>query len=117
MTECKYIKMKDLMFHVYQFEKHLSRDHKMLLNEALVLGMLGNGKPRRSTDLADELGTTYSMMSRTLSSLEDAGFVERAIGKEDKREMLFTITKTGAKKLSVLNGGYDFDAFFVALNK
>jgi len=115
MTECKFSKMSALMFHVYQFENHLAHEHKMLLNEAFVLGMLGNGKTRRSTDLARELGVTFSMMSRTLSALEDAGFIERAIGKEDKREMVFTINKAGSKKLSLLNGDFDFSGFLALL--
>ncbi len=114
MTECKFSKMSAMMFHVYQFENYLAYEHKMLLNEALVLGMLGNGKTRRSTDLARELGTTYSMMSRTLAALEKAEFIDRAFGKEDKREMYFTINKAGSKKLSALNG-YDFSKFLALL--
>ncbi len=116
MTECKYIKMKDMMFHVYQFENHLAHEHKMLLNEALVLGMLGNGKARRSTDLARELGVTFSMMSRTLAALEKMEFIDRAFGKTDKREMNFTINKAGSKKLSVLNSDYDFGGFLKLLS-
>jgi len=117
MKEQALIKMKEALHHIYAFEAHLAHEHKMLLNEAIVLAMLGDGKTRRSTDLARELGTTFSMMSRTLKALEEPKYIIRAFGKEDKREMYFTISKLGQKKLETLNADYDFSKFLAVFNK
>ncbi|HSA32124.1 MAG TPA: MarR family transcriptional regulator [bacterium] len=117
MKEQALVKMKDALHHIYEFEAYLAHEHKMLLNEAIVLAMLGDGKTRRSTDLARELGTTFSMMSRTLAALEKPEYITRAFGKEDKREMYFTISKAGQKKLATLNTGFDFSGFLAEFNK
>ncbi len=115
--ECKFIMMKEALRHIYAFEAHLAHTHQLLLNEAIVLCILGEGKTRRSTDLANELGVTYSMMSRTLTGLERREYISRAIGAEDKREMHFTITKTGKKMLATLNDGFDFSGFLALFGK
>ena len=116
MKEQALIKMKDTLHHIYEFESYLAHEHKMLLNEAIVLAILGDGITRRSTDLARELGTTWSMMSRTVKALEEPEYITRAFGKVDKREMNFTISKTGQKKLAALTAGFDFSKFLAAFN-
>ncbi len=115
MKESALLKMKKTLSHIYAFEEYLYHEQKMLLNEAIVLAMLGDGRTRRSTDLARELHTTPSMMSRTLRSLEDAELILRAFGKEDKREMNFTITPAGQKKLATLTAEFDFSKFVALL--
>jgi|GEM_PF-1282567 len=114
---CKFVKMTETLKCIYAFENYLARAHKLLLNEAIVLCILEEGRTRRSTDLANELGVTYSMMSRTLSALEQHGFVDRAIGPEDKREMHFTITKNGKKMVKEFSDGFDFAEFMALFGK
>jgi DNA-binding MarR family transcriptional regulator len=115
MKEIALIKMKETLSHIYAFEVYLVSEHKMLLNEAIVLAMLGDGTTRRSTELARELNTTPSMMSRTLRSLEHPEYILRDFGKVDKREMNFTITPAGRKKLATLNAEFDFSKFLALL--
>lgn len=114
---CKFMKMAETLKCIYSFEAHLAKKHRLLLNEAIVLCILDEGRTRRSTDLANELGVTYSMMSRTLSAIERHGFVDRAIGPEDKREMHFTITKSGKKMVKDLGDGFDFTEFMALFGK
>ncbi len=114
---CKFMKMAETLKCIYAFEAFLAKKHQLLLNEAIVLCILEEGRARRSTDLANELGVTYSMMSRTLSALERHAFIDRAIGTEDKREMHFTITKNGKKMVKELGDGFDFGEFMALFGK
>lgn len=117
VSDCKFKKMREVLHSIYAFESYLAKKRDLLLNEAVTLCMLEDGHPRRSTDLADDLGVTYSLMSRTLNAIEKKGFVDRAIGPVDKREMHFTITKVGKKALKETADGFDFSEFIALFGK
>lgn len=115
MKEQALTKMKEVMHAVYSFENHLIKEHGLLLNAALTLCALEGSKSKRSSDLAEELGVTYSLMSRTVVLLEKRLLIDRSIGKTDKREMRFTLTEKGKKLLKEIREGYDLSKFLSTL--
>ncbi len=113
---CKFLGMRDVLKSIYSFEAFLMENFSVCLNEAIVLCMLDQGT-ERSTKLAQALGVTYSLMSRTLASLEKKGCLSRKIGEVDKREMYFSLTKNGKELLTKIVEGYDFREFVKACKK
>jgi DNA-binding MarR family transcriptional regulator len=111
VVACAFREVKEFLSKVYAFESHLAKNFSMLLNEAVAVCALGEGTAKRSTDIANEMGVTYSLMSRTLASLERKSLVTRAIGVTDKREMRFTLTKMGKETLAKITESYDFRPF------
>jgi len=107
---CKFIGMRDVLKNIYALEAFLLGRFNICLNETMVLCMLEQGT-ERSTKLAQMLGVTYSLMSRTLAALEKKGLVNRRIGETDKREMYFTLTKNGRDLLTKIVEEYDFREF------
>lgn len=116
VAACKFIGMRDVLKSIYAFETFLFGKFDLCLNEAMVLCMLEQGT-ERSTKLAQALGVTYSLMSRTLASLEKKGLVNRKIGETDKREMYFILTKNGKDLLTKIVEEYDFREFVKACKK
>ena len=80
----------------------LERHGGFLPGEYIVLAIQEEGKPMCSTDLAADLNIGKSMLSRYFATLEKEGLVSRAFGKKDKREVVFTITAQGKKKLAAI---------------
>jgi len=112
----KFMVMRDVLKNIYAFESFLLANFRVCLNEAMVLCTLEQGT-ERSTKLAQSLGVTYSLMSRTLASLEKKGLVNRAIGTDDKREMYFSLTKNGKEMLTKIGEAYDPREFARACKK
>jgi Transcriptional regulators len=52
-----------------------------------------------SGELAGELGLTYSNASKVIKSVENKGLIQRELGKEDKRNMYFSLSKKGEEVL------------------
>jgi Transcriptional regulators len=52
-----------------------------------------------SSEIAVNLGLTNSNASKVIRSVEEKGFIERRLGKEDKRQMYFVLSDAGKKKL------------------
>lgn len=112
----KLIYLRDVLKNIYAFESFLIARFQICLNETMVLCSLEQGT-ERSTKLAQLLGVTYSLMSRTLASLEKKGLVSREIGKNDKREMYFSLTKNGRDLLTKIAEEYDSRSLVKACKK
>ncbi len=94
-------KLKEMFRAIYAFEVMLKKDFSLSINEALTLCTLGK-KTRNSGELAEELGISLSRMSRVLSALENKALIERTLGIDDKRKMIFSLSPTGRQKLGDL---------------
>lgn len=55
--------------------------------------------------MADALGLSHSNASKVIRSVEDKAFVERVLGKVDKRQMYFSLTVQGSDILSRIKCG------------
>jgi len=84
---------------IRNFELKLQEKHQICLNEGMLLCSLKEGK-YTSGEVADILGLSNSNTSKVIKSVEEKGFVRRIMGKEDKRQMYFSITEKGLTKLS-----------------
>ena len=58
-----------------------------------------NSQKYSSNELAEVLGLSNSNTSKVIKSVEKKGLIKRIIGKNDKRQMYFTLTDLGHKKL------------------
>ena len=93
--------LRDIFRSIRDFEEAFQNKHGLCLNEGMMLCSLKD-EVLKSTDLAERLGLTPSNMSKVIKAVESKGFVERKLGKEDKRQMYFSLTPEGREKLSVI---------------
>ncbi len=93
--------LRDIFSSIRDFEEFFQNKHELGLNEGMLLCSLKDGQ-LSSTQLAEVLGLTTSNTSKIIKSVESKGFVERILGKDDKRQMYFTLTAAGKDKLKVI---------------
>src|SRR5574344_1113689 len=97
-------KIRDIYKLIGEFEGQFNKEYGITLNEGMLLCSLLEKRTLSSTELAKNLGLTCSNTSKVIKSVEEQGFVERQLGKEDKRQMYFALTEKGAECiLSVKN--------------
>lgn len=91
--------LRDIYRTIRDFEIKFQQDHGLSLNEGMLLCSLKE-QTYSSSEIAEALGLTNSNASKVLKSAEDKGYIERIIGKDDKRQMYFAITSSGLNKLA-----------------
>lgn len=91
--------LRDIYREIRNFEIKFQQVHGLSLNEGMLLCSLKSTK-YSSSEIAESLGLTNSNASKVIKSVEEKGYVKRVMGKEDKRQMYFSITQEGVKKLS-----------------
>ncbi len=96
-------KIRDLSRAIADFETVFQKEFAISLNEGMTLCTLDCAKCLTSGQLAKNLGLSYSNMSKVIKHLEDKNLIARCIGKEDKRQMLFSITENGRELLDRIN--------------
>lgn len=67
----------------------------------LLLGNLQRNGPRRSSDLAEELGIDKGAVSRQVQQLCELGLIERTADPEDGRAQQIAISTEGLRRLKV----------------
>ena len=87
--------IKDVYKALYTFEKEFSEGFGMTINEAMLLCCMKDGKERPANEIAEFIGLSNSRVSKIITSVEDKGWIVRMMGTEDKRKMIFSLTKTG----------------------
>lgn len=92
--------LKDIYKALYQFEKDFSDLHHLTINEAMLLCCLKEGNSKTAGSLCEYIGLSNSRVSKVITSVENKGFIDREISKEDKRQMLFCLTETGKAKVA-----------------
>lgn len=89
-----------------RLEQKLKMQHDVTLEEAILLCCLSHNCKQQG-NIAEETGLTPTQASRVLSSLENKQFIERSIGSDDKRKMIFSITPQGHQKLQEIKPAGD----------
>lgn len=92
-------KIRDIYIAISKFESHFEKEYNLSLNEGMLLCTLLEFKTLSSTELAKKLGLTCSNTSKVIKSIEDQKLIERSLGKEDKRQMYFSLTNEGQIKI------------------
>ena len=87
--------IKDVYKALYTFEKEFSEGFGMTINEAMLLCCMKDGKERPANEIAEFIGLSNSRVSKIITSVEEKGWIVRAMGAEDKRKMIFSLTKAG----------------------
>jgi DNA-binding MarR family transcriptional regulator len=92
--------LKDVYKTLYQFEKDFQSSHGMTINEAMLMCCLHEGDAKSAGTLCEYIGLSPSRVSKIINSVEQMGFIERSISVEDKRQMLFSLTTNGWRKVT-----------------
>lgn len=90
-------RVRDIYRMINDFEYTLQQNFGVGLNEGMLLCSLFTLKQCSSGRIAELLRLTPSNSSKVILSAEKKGLIERIVGKEDKRQMLFELTAKGKK--------------------
>ena len=97
-------KMRDIYKALSIFETAFEKVYGISLNEAMVLCALREaGKEITSTAIAERTEMAPSHTSKVIRAVEDKGLIRRALGEVDKRQMYFSLTEPGNKRLNELD--------------
>lgn len=83
--------MRELLKALSELENQLITTYGISLNEAMVLCSIGSETVAAGT-IVERTGMTPSHTSKTISLIEKKEMVTRDLGKQDKRQMYFTLT-------------------------
>ena len=92
-------RIKEIYKTLYQFEKLFAGHHGLTINEALLLCCLKDGEARTAGALCDFVGLSNPRVSKVITAVEEKGYLCRALGPNDRRQMLFSLTEAGRGKL------------------
>ena len=98
-------RVRDIYRLINNFEVSLQKDFGIGLNEGMLLCSLSTLRECASGRVAELLELSLSNASKVILSAEKKGLIERIIGKEDKRQMLFTLTQEGKVCIEQIKSG------------
>lgn len=93
-------KIRDIYRSIAEFEVQFTQVYNLSLNEGMLLCTLLNRPKLTSSEIAEVLGLSASNTSKVIRSVEEKKLITRLIGKEDKRQMHFTLTSEGKSRIS-----------------
>jgi len=91
--------IKEIYRTLYQFEKDFQEANGISINDAMVLCFLKNGEEKSAGEICEFIGLSNSRVSKVLCSVENEGYIVRRLGSSDKRQMFFSLTEKGKKKI------------------
>ena len=86
--------MRDLFAALSALEIQLEETYGVSLKEAMVLCSVGQDVATAG-EITACTGMTSSHASKVIRSVEEKGLLERRLGEQDKRQMIFTLTDRG----------------------
>lgn len=87
--------IKEVYKSLYSFEKEFVKNFDMTINEAMLLCCMKDGQPHSAYEIAEFIGLSNSRVSKIIMSVEERAWITREIGTDDKRKMIFSLSKTG----------------------
>ena len=93
-------KIRDVYRAIAEFEVQFTQMYDLSLNEGMLLCTLLNTPKLTSREIAEALGLSASNTSKVNRSVEGKKLITRLIGKEDKRQMRFSLTTEGKNRIS-----------------
>ncbi|MDD4609105.1 MAG: MarR family transcriptional regulator [Bacteroidaceae bacterium] len=94
-----FCKIREIHRAIIGFENQLITEYGLSLNEGMALCCLSKKEALTSTEIAELLDLTCSNTSKVIKSVEKKGWIHRDLGNDDKRNMFFSLTPEGVKKL------------------
>lgn len=111
-------KLKDIYKMLYKFEKEFAENNGITINEGMLLCCLKDGKPKTAADLCEFIGLSNSRVSKVIFSIEEKGYINREMGKIDKRQMIFSLTKEGKNKIKEMKShSIDFNYLVISVQE
>lgn len=95
-------KIRELNRALADFETCFEETYNIGLNEGVLLCTLDKEGPLSSSEIAERLTLKPSNTSKVIKSVEDKKLIRRVVGKEDRRQMYFSLTPKGKEILSSL---------------
>ncbi len=92
-------KIRDLQQAISLYEEQFETVNRVSLNEAIILISLKD-EVLTAGQLAKQNNLSASNTSKIITKIEKKWLIERVMDKNDKRKMLFSITKQGKSILS-----------------
>ena len=90
--------IRDIYRCISEFEVKFQQEYGLSLNEGMLLCSLDAGK-LTSGKIAELLGLTNSNTSKVIRSVEQKKLIRRMTGADDKRQVYFSLTGEGKKRL------------------
>lgn len=87
--------MREIYRAIENYELEFEQVHGIGLNEAMALCCIRQNERLSSGEIADKTGLKTSHCSKIIRSIEDEGYVQRIMGKVDRRQMYFILTRKG----------------------
>ncbi|MCD8184838.1 MAG: MarR family transcriptional regulator [Bacteroides sp.] len=97
-------RIRDIYRAIAEFEAKFIQEYDLSLNEGMLLCTLLNTPKLTSTEIAEALGLSSSNTSKVIRSVEDKKLITRLVGKEDKRQMRFSLTTEGKNRITAIKG-------------
>jgi Transcriptional regulators len=99
-------KLRDLQRAIARFELSFEKEYGICFNEGMLLCSLKNKNLLSSGELSELLGLSCSNTSKVIASAEKKDLIYRILGKEDKRQMHFSLTSKGKDLLESIRFDY-----------
>ena len=96
--------IKDVYKALYTFEKEFAERFGMTINEAMLLCCMKDGNERPANEIAEFIGLSNSRVSKIITSVEEKGWIVRAMGAKDKRKMIFSLSEVGKVIVKTMSG-------------
>ena len=93
----------NLLVRCQQKEAHLAEQHGLLEAEFKCVRLLGSGESFIVKGIAERMNLTPSRLTRIIDGLVKKGYVQRAIDKEDRRNMKITLLGKGENLANKIN--------------
>lgn len=96
--------MRDIYKSLATYEHEFEATYCVSLNEAMVLCALSCSECKlSSSEISDKTAMTASHTSKVIKTVETKALIKRTLGKDDKRQMYFSLTAKGTSCLSQIN--------------
>lgn len=102
MDKGKICKIRDISRAISELDTKCVNEFGVCINEAMLLCTLLEKEQTTASRIAEELGITQSNASKLIRVVEEKGFVERTLGKDDRRKMFFALTNEGKFKIEAM---------------
>ena len=95
----KFCVIRNIYRSIVEYESQFEKLYHISLNEGMLLCSLAENGRLSSGEIASLLGLTASNTSKVIKASERKELIHRILGNTDKRQMYFSLTAEGHKKI------------------
>ena len=105
MESNKICRLRKVYRAIAALENQIEKAFGLSINEAMLLCTLNEKEKMASGEIAESLDLSCSNASKMICSVEKKMLIKRRLGKEDKRQMYFSLTEKGNNLLGKIKYG------------